>query len=487
MIDRTRFFVLIATVAALASAVVMTADGADSATTDDGLSYRVMGDGVFVDGYDGTSPVVNIPSTVTIGETNYSVIGIDGGVFYNNSNVVEIIIPESIQIIENSAIYSCPNLKYVSIMGSPIIGSSFLFGCTNLELIEIGANITLQQSSFIQGPSSLSVFAHDNATINGLDIDLDYITEDSVIKFIPVGAPDTVGDIGFVATSPGQTISIPESAAVDGYDIIMTVGGEAVESITAEAGSTTVVLNYTLREYHVEFKNGDTTVQSATVRHGETITAPAEVPTKEQDAQYTYAFSGWDGFTEGMVATGDVTFQAEFTETLRTYSVTFVVDGQTYLSQTLEYGAAIVLPEDPVKESSEGVDYRFDGWDGYTEGMTVSSDHTFTARFLPTTHEYTISFVVDGEVFSESKLHFGDVITAPEGMPTKESDSENSYTFSGWYGFTEGMTVSGDMTFEATFDPSPLDDGSDGSLIAIAIAVIMVIAVLAVLLARRFL
>lgn len=487
MIDRTRFFVLIATVAALASVVVMTADGADSAATDDGLSYIIMGDSAFVSEYSGTSPVVNIPSTVTIDGTKYNVIGINDRVFSNNSNVVEIIIPESIQIIGNSAIYNCSNLKYVSIMGSPEIGSSFLFGCTNLELIEIGANIALQQSSFIQGPSSLSVFAHNNATINDLDIDLDYITEDSLIKFIPVGAPDTVGDIGFVATSPGQTISIPESAAVDGYDISMTVNGEAVESITAEAGSTTVVLNYTLREYHVEFKNGDTTVQSATVRHGETITAPAEVPTKEQDAQYTYTFSGWDGFTEGMVATGDVTFQAEFTETLRTYSVTFIVDGQTYLSQTLEYGAAIILPEDPVKESSEGVDYRFDGWDGYAEGVTVSSDHTFTARFLPTTHEYTISFVVDGEVFSESKLHFGDVITAPEGMPTKESDSENSYTFSGWYEFTEGMTVSGDMTFEATFDPSPLDDGSDGSLIAIAIAVIMVIAVLAVLLARRFL
>lgn len=361
MIDRTRFFVLIATVAALASAVVMTADGADSAATDDGLSYTIMGDSAFVSGYSGTSPIVNIPSTVTIDGTKYNVIGINDRVFSNNSNVVEIIIPESIQIIGNSAIYSCSNLKYVSIMGSPEIGSSFLFGCTNLELIEIGANITLQQSLFIQGPSSLSVFAHNNATINGLDIDLDYITEDSVIKFIPVGAPDTVGDIGFMATSPGQTISIPESAAVDGYDISMTVDGEAVESITAEAGSTTVVLNYTLREYHVEFKNGDTTVQSVTIRHGETITAPAEVPTKEQDAQYTYTFSGWDGFTEGMVATGDVTFQAEFTETLRTYSVTFVVDGQTYLSQTLEYGAEIVLPEDPIKESSEGVDYRFDG------------------------------------------------------------------------------------------------------------------------------
>ena len=231
MIDRTRFFVLIATVAALASVVVMTADGADSASTDDGLSYTIMGDSAFVSGYSGTSPIVNIPSTVTIDGTKYNVIGINDRVFSNNSNVVEIIIPESIQIIGNSAIYSCSNLKYVSIMGSPEIGSSFLFGCTNLELIEIGANITLQQSSFIQGPSSLSVFAHDNATINGLDIDLDYITEDSVIKFIPVGAPDTVGDIGFVATSPGQTITIPESAAVDGYDISMTMGGEAVESI----------------------------------------------------------------------------------------------------------------------------------------------------------------------------------------------------------------------------------------------------------------
>lgn len=485
MIDRTRFFVLIATVAALASVVVMTADGADSATTDDGLSYTIRGDSAFVSGYSGTSPVVNIPSTVTIGSQSYNVYGIESNAF-SETDVVDVTIPQCVEIINMSAFYNCSSLMYVSILGSPEIGSNAFSNCNNLEMIEIHNSIDIDHNPFM-GVSELQVFSHDGAEINVDGIKIDYITSSSVIKFIPVGAPDTVGDIGFVATSPGQTITIPESAAVDGYDISMTVGGEAVESITAEAGSTTVVLNYTLREYHVEFKNGDTTVQSATLRHGETITAPAEVPTKEQDAQYTYAFSGWDGFTEGMVATGDVTFQAEFTETLRTYSVTFVVDGQTYLSQTLEYGAAIVLPEDPVKESSEGVDYRFDGWDGYTEGMTVSSDHTFTARFLPTTHEYTISFVVDGEVFSESKLHFGDVITAPEGMPTKESDSENSYTFSGWYGFTEGMTVSGDMTFEATFDPSPLDDGSDGSLIAIAIAVIMVIAVLAVLLARRFL
>jgi uncharacterized repeat protein (TIGR02543 family) len=78
--------------------------------------------------------------------------------------------------------------------------------------------------------------------------------------------------------------------------------------------------------------------QSITVKYKEAIT-PLEAPTKEG-----YTFSGWYGLPRSMPAK-DVVVTGSFT--INSYTVTYVLDGEVYTIETLEYGAEIVPPVIP--------------------------------------------------------------------------------------------------------------------------------------------
>ena len=140
------------------------------------------------------------------------------------------------------------------------------------------------------------------------------------------------------------------------------------------------VFNETLREYTVQFFSDGKIVQSTVMKYGETI-VPPEDPEKTSEDGIDYRFTGWGGSTSGMTVTGDVIFDALFIESDHEYTIRFVVDGMVYDEQKLLFEQEIVAPEDPVKETAGGIKYTFAGWEGYTPGMTVSDDATFTAVF----------------------------------------------------------------------------------------------------------
>ena len=140
------------------------------------------------------------------------------------------------------------------------------------------------------------------------------------------------------------------------------------------------VFNETLREYTVQFFSDGKIVQSTVMKYGETI-VPPEDPEKTSEDGIDYRFTGWGGYTSGMTVTGDVIFDALFIESDHEYTIRFVVDGMVYDEQKLLFEQEIVAPEDPVKETAGGIKYTFAGWEGYTPGMTVSDDATFTAVF----------------------------------------------------------------------------------------------------------
>lgn len=207
-----------------------------------------------------------------------------------------------------------------------------------------------------------------------------------------------------------------------------------------------------------------------------TVIELPENPTKETDARCIYTFSNWEGYTEGMTVSDNVTFTAVFTETIREYTIQFLSNGQIVQSTVMKYGDTIVPPiEDPVKETSDdGIDYRFTGWGGYTSGMTVTGDVIFDALFIESDHEYTIKFVVDGVTVKEDKYLFEEAIVPPED-PVKENANGIKFTFAGWEGYTEGMTVTDDMTFTATFTESPVEEGSSNTWIIVVVVVIVVV------------
>lgn len=81
--------------------------------------------------------------------------------------------------------------------------------------------------------------------------------------------------------------------------------------------------------------------------------------------------------------------------------------------------------------------------------------------------DYYILFMNGETIYAEYSQKIGEIITAPEGTPTKSSDSRGSYVFDSWGGYREGITVTGNMTFDAVYTLIPIesveDDVSDDS------------------------
>ena len=151
--------------------------------------------------------------------------------------------------------------------------------------------------------------------------------------------------------------------------------------------------------------------------------------------------------------------------------VTYILEGEVYKTLLLTPGKRIIAPYVADKE-----DAPFAGWDlneymqdvtidGPTKIETETITEKITLRYpvMPDRDiivygwyagkEYTITYIVDGEVFATDSIAFGSEITLRE-QPTKEG-----YTFSGWSEAPTTMPAK-DITIEGTFilDNTAIDD-----------------------------
>ena len=136
------------------------------------------------------------------------------------------------------------------------------------------------------------------------------------------------------------------------------------------------------------------------IEEGATIT-PEPAPTKEG-----YTFSGWSEIPATMPA-HDVTVTGTFT--VNKYKLIYKVDGAEYKSYELEYGAKITPEPAPTKEG-----YTFSGWIEIPATMPAH-DVTVTGSF--TVNQYTITYIIDNEVYTTQRVDYGSTIippTAPE-------------------------------------------------------------------------
>lgn len=112
----------------------------------------------------------------------------------------------------------------------------------------------------------------------------------------------------------------------------------------------------------------------------------------------------------------------------------------------------------PVKEGC-----AFVGWFTQPEGgqqitansTTGASNITLYAHYQG---QYTYQFLnYDGSVYAQGKLAAGQAIPRPAGTPVRPADSQYTYTFTGWQGYTSGMTISGNVTFTAQFEAKAVE------------------------------
>ena len=221
----------------------------------------------------------------------------------------------------------------------------------------------------------------------------------------------------------GTALTAPNAPTKEGYTFSGWIGLPA----TMPAKDVTVNSSFTVNKYLVTFKIGDVVVSSKSLEYGTAIVTPA-APEKEG-----YTFDGWGEVAETVPA-HDVTYEGSYS--VNSYKLTYMVDGEKYWEETVAYGTVLTAPNAPTKEG-----FTFSGWIGLPATMPAK-DVTVIGSFV--TNGYTLTYVVDGEVYKTLVYAYGSAVIA-EPMPTKEG-----YTFSGWVGLPATMPAN-DVTVSGTF------------------------------------
>ena len=216
------------------------------------------------------------------------------------------------------------------------------------------------------------------------------------------------------------------------------------------SGDTSYKATYSeaVNNYTVTWMNGEAVLEvDENVPYGTTPIYDGAEPVKASDAEFDYAFAGWDKTVEQV--TGDVTYTATFSQTTREYTITWVVEGAQTTS-TVKYGEVPVYSgTEPAKESTVEFDYNFTGWS--PELAAVTGDATYTAQFEAVKHGYTITWWnEDGSVIDTTTVAYGETPTHADAV--KADDAQYSYTFVGWT--PEITSVVGDASYTAVFQKS---------------------------------
>jgi len=161
-------------------------------------------------------------------------------------------------------------------------------------------------------------------------------------------------------------------------------------------------------EYNLTWTAEGKTIKTQKLISGKAITAE-DMPTKTG-----YEFK-WNNYIRWMQPM-DYTIEGEYVPNVHT--VNYIIDGQTYKSQTVRYGESIPAISDPIK-----VGYTFSGWTGIP---TTMPDEDITVTGSWTINQYVLTFQVDGQTYDEDIYNYKDPIVVPDA-PTKEG-----YRFVEW-------------------------------------------------------
>ena len=210
----------------------------------------------------------------------------------------------------------------------------------------------------------------------------------------------------------------------------------------------TVTAQYSANSYSITYTINGEEYTAQTYEFGAAVSAP------EYTVPEGHTFSGWD-IPETMPAE-NLVLDATLVEDGK-YTVSFMVDGETYFTFTGYEGDAITVPENPEK-----LGHTFDAWDGMPEdGVLPAANITVTAVWIVNT--YTITYTVNGEEYSVQTYEYGAAIITPA------YDVPEGYTFSGW-DVPETMPAE-DLVVDATCTINvyevTLIDGFNGDPIAV--------------------
>lgn len=237
------------------------------------------------------------------------------------------------------------------------------------------------------------------------------------------------GELGFVSQSTNlKTFSNKEGSYLPANQAYLPVseGTPSELKLVTEAEYQEALANM---EYTITYMVDGVAYETQSYKAG------AEVSALDNPQKEGYTFSGWDGVPTEM-PDHDVVVTGSFS--VNSYTLTYVLDGETYQTFTIVYGeqpTAVTVPD------REG--YTFSGWEGLPSTMPAN-DVTVTGSYIVNT--YTLTYVLDGETYGTFTVAYGEHPTiVPD--PTREG-----YTFEGWEGIPSTMPAH-DVVVTGHFTP----------------------------------
>lgn len=237
----------------------------------------------------------------------------------------------------------------------------------------------------------------------------------------------------------------PDAAAPEGPAETDTTGGEP-EPAEEKAPET----------FTVTWKNFDGTVLKVDTVEAGTTPAYSGTPTRGNDQQYIYTFSGW--LPEVAPVTGNVVYTAKYGTELQIYQVMwFDYNGRVLKTEQLEYGETPVYT-DPLPERPSDVDYDyiFSKWS--SEPAPVKGNAGYTAQYIYKTRYYTVTWQnYDGTVLKTEQVRHSALKVDRSIRPENPGKTFCGWAYNGALVFdAAGQTVSttlvtGDMTVVAEF------------------------------------
>ena len=409
------------------------------------LDYCITGDNVkIIDVYNLASMVI-IPQSVKIGDKTYQITAIDNQVFDSCTNLQNIVNFNSLLLPvawnTSATIYTVNRPvgeKYKDMVifdteSKEYSGTAQQAGWTN-NLASLGFSAVAHQLASHTDVGSYTDDADFTFTYGGEDYSA-VIKAILIIKKAPLtiaagtytrkegeNNPDFVltytgfkgdEDNSVLLKMPIATCTATQDSPVGEYPVTVS-GAEAQNYDISYLAGTLVVTERP--SYYLKYYVDDVEYRSYFVKEGTSIT-PEPAPTKEG-----YSFSGWSEIPETM-PTHDVIVTGSFS--VNQYKLTYMVDGEIYMEQNIDFGTTITPAPAPTKEG-----YIFSGWSEIPYKMPahdVMVTGTFSANL------YVLTYIVDGQEYKTYDVPFGTQIV-PEEEPVKEG-----YTFSGWSEIPEIM------------------------------------------------
>lgn len=236
-------------------------------------------------------------------------------------------------------------------------------------------------------------------------------------------------------------------------------GGTKISSATKITGTVTYYAQWSINSYTLTYDvNGGNAVSPASksVQYGSAYgTLPT--PTKNSDAEYTYAFAGWFTAASGgtqvtantTMGAGNTTIYAHWTATRRSYTISYqtTYGSLNRTSQSVAYGSkgscTLTMPSNDAQYT-----YTFQGW--YTaangggtkvgssltlETPSVTGATTYYAYVTRTVNRYTFTFNANGGSTPSSSSITKDYNEAIGTLPTCSRSADNTYTYAfvGWF------------------------------------------------------